>query len=218
MTSDPSLTGAPGPALPEVTEHTAGAGGSRRASWRRGPARDVLLVVLGAGLAIGADEWRDARQRADRVTGALTGIATELREDSVRVAAARERHLVIVDTLGVFAGRRALPPREIYLYGMFNPAPVSSTAWQAARETGALGDMPLPIVLGLARVYESQERYRALADAIVVGIMNDVRRDGMDLVMRDRFTQFIPLATDFANRERNLLEHYGRALALLASR
>jgi hypothetical protein len=168
----------------------AGSSAPRRALWRSGPARDVLLVVLGAALALAA-------------------------EDSTRIAAAQAKHLRIVDTLEAYARRRALPPREIYLYGMFNPAAVSGFAWQAARETGALSDMPLATVLGLARVYELQERYRALGQALNVGIMDDVRRDGMDVVLRDRFTQFIPLATDFANREGNLLEHYRRALASL---
>ncbi len=37
--------------------------------------------------------------------------------------------------------------------------------------------------------------------------------DGMEGVLRDRFAQFIPLAVDFGNRERVLLEHYRRALA-----
>ena len=189
---------------------------SRLASWR--PARDILLVVLGAGLALAAEEWRDSRQRAARVRAALEGIATELREDSVRVTEARAWHWHVRDTLEAFARQKALPPREIYLYGMFNPAKVSSIAWQAARETGALADMPLPTVLGLARAYEAQERYRALAQSLLVGIMDDVRRDGMDAVMRDRFTQFIPLATDFANREGGLLENYIQALSLLDGR
>lgn len=185
---------------------------------RWAPARDVLLVLLGALLAIGADEWRESRQRRARVAAALTGIATELREDSVRVTEARARHLRILDTLQTYVSRRAMPPASIYNYGMFNPASVSSIAWQAARETGAVGDMPLPTVLALARVYDAQERYRALGDALLVGIMEDVRRDGMDVVLRDRFRQFIPLATDFANREEGLMRHYRRVLALLDER
>ena len=45
--------------------------------------------------------------------------------------------------------------------------------------------------------------------------MNDVRHDGMNVVLRDRFAQFIPLDFDFANRERSLLKVYGKALELL---
>ena len=65
---------------------------------------------------------------------------------------------------------------------------------------------------------EAQDRYRALGQSLLVGIMDDVRRDGMDAVLRDRFTQFIPLATDVANREEGLLAQYGRALTSLDER
>lgn len=202
----------------DLSEDADGSRGNRMASWLRGPARDVLLVVLGAALALAVDEWRDARQRAARVSTALTSIGTELREDSARVATARDRHLRAIDTLGALSGRGLLPSAEVYMSGMFNPALISSTAWQTARETGALGDVPLTTVLGLASAYEAQERYRALGEAIVVGIMGDVRRDGMEVVLRDRFAQFIPLARDFSNREQMLLEHYREALALLDER
>jgi hypothetical protein len=175
--------------------------------------RDVLLVVLGAALALAVDEWRDARQRAGRVSAALAGIRDELQGNARRVEAARARHRRVADTLGALLARGARPTPQVYLNPMFSPALVTSTAWQAARETGALADMPLPTVLRLAPAYEAQERYRALGEALVVGIMHDVRSNGMDGVLRDRFGQFIPLAVDFGNREGVLLEHYRRALA-----
>jgi len=175
--------------------------------------RDVLLVVLGAALALAVDEWRDARQRAERVRVALAGIRDELRENARRIEAARVRHRRVADTLGALVARGARPTPQVWMNPMFNPALVTSTAWEAARETGALADMPLPTVLRLAPAYEAQERYRALGEALVVGIMHDVRRDGMEGVLRDRFGQFIPLAVDFGNREGVLLEHYQRALA-----
>jgi hypothetical protein len=159
--------------------------------------RDVLLVVLGAALALAVDEWRDARQRAGRVSAALAGIRDELRGNARRIEAARARHRRVADTLGTLLARGTRPTPQVYLNPMFSPALVTSTAWQAARETGALADMPLPTVLRLAPAYEAQERYRALGEALVVGIMHDVRRDGMDGVLRDRFGQFIPLAVDF---------------------
>jgi hypothetical protein len=178
--------------------------------------RDVLLVVLGAALALGVDEWRDAREKAARARTALAGIRDELRENARRVAAARRRHVWVADTLGVLAARGATPAPSVYTNPMFNPALVTSTAWQAARETGALADLPLATVLRLAPAYEAQERYRTLGEAIVVGVMGDVRRDGMDGVLRERFRQFIPLAVDFSNREQVLGREYARALQVVA--
>ena len=75
--------------------------------------------------------------------------------------------------------------------------------------------IPLATVLSIAPAYEAQDRYRALAEAMNTAIMTDVRRDGMNTVLRDRFAQFVPLDLDFSNRERVLLEHYQKALARL---
>ena len=96
--------------------------------------------------------------------------------------------------------------------GIFNPATISGVAWQAARESGVLSNMKYSTILLLAPTYEAQERYRALSDAVNQSLVNDVRRDGMDRVMRDRFAQFIDLATDFKNREGTLLERYRTTL------
>src|SRR5688500_13808647 len=64
-------TDAPAPARPDASDAARTAARRRIVSWRRGPARDVLLVLLGAGLAIAAEEWRDARQRRARVDALL---------------------------------------------------------------------------------------------------------------------------------------------------
>jgi hypothetical protein len=179
--------------------------------------RDVLLIVLGAGLAFAGEEWRDARHRRAQVATALLSIRDELRANAALVTRARERHTFLADTLGKLVATHQLPGVEIYSNGMFNPAIVTNTAWQAARETGALGDLPLETVLIVAPAYEAQERYRALADAMVTAIMADIRRDGMTTVLRDRFGQFVPLEVDFSHREGVLLEHYQRALAVSRS-
>jgi hypothetical protein len=179
--------------------------------------RDVLLVVLGAALALAVDEWRDARQRAERVRVALAGIRDELRANARRVDTARARHRRVADTLGALAARGVRPTPQVWTNPMFNPALVTSTAWQAARETGALADMPLATVLRLARAYEAQERYRALG-----------RRSSSESCTMSGGTEWracsattlassFPSRCDFGNRESVLLEHYHRALAAPAA-
>jgi hypothetical protein len=175
--------------------------------------RDVLLIVLGAALAFAGEEWRDVRHRHAQIATALLSIRDELQANTALVTKARDRHAFLADTLGKLVAAHRLPGVEIYSNGMFNPAIVTSTAWQAARETGALGDIPLTTVLTVAPAYEAQERYRALGDAMGTVIMTDVRRDGMTTVMRDRFGQFVPLEIDFSHREGILLEKYQTAIA-----
>lgn len=189
---------------------------SARSRWLGRVPRDIVLIVIGAGLAFATEEWRDARQRTTRVDIAIAGIRNELALNRTLVAKARDRHRYLADTLGKLVALHRFPDVAIYSNGMWNPAIVTSTAWQAARETGALGEMPLATVLGIAPAYEAQERYRAATEALGAAILNDARHDGMEVVLRDRFAQFVPLDIDFANREGGLVKAYDKALEQLS--
>lgn len=183
------------------------------ARWLGQVPRDVVLIVLGAALAFGGEEWRDNRHRRAHVEASLLSIRDEIRANAALVTQARDHHAFLADTLAKLVATHRLPGVEIYSNGMFNPALVSNTAWQSARETGALGDTPLATLLTVAPAYEAQERYRTLTEAMLTAIMTDIRRDGMTTVLRDRFDQFMPLDVDFSHRESALLEHYRKALA-----
>jgi hypothetical protein len=67
----------------------------------------------------------------------------------------------MADTLGAYVARHELPPERVYFGGLFNPAHVLSTAWETSRQTGATNNLPYPLVLSLAAVYDNQETYRA---------------------------------------------------------
>jgi hypothetical protein len=193
-----------------------GAGSTGRLSWQ-GALRDIALVILGGMVALADDTWRDARQRDERVAAALASIRAELLANAEGVNGARARHLHVVDTLGYYSTRHMMPDSNVYLGGVFNPALVTSSAWQSARETGVLGDMDYRIVLAVAPAYERQERYRALGEGVNQSILIDMRRDRTTTVFRDHFAQFIPLARDFANRERVLADLYRSTLPRLDS-
>ena len=185
--------------------------------WSRGALRDITLLLLGGLVALGGDTWRDARQRDKRVTSTLASIRAELETNAELVANARAHHLRVVDTLRYYSDHNTVPDSTVYLGGVFNPSQLTSTAWQSARETGVLADIDYRIVLAIAPAYENQERYRALGESVTQSIMIDMRRDGVTAIFRDRFARFIPLAVDFANRERVLADKYRATLAQLDS-
>jgi hypothetical protein len=179
--------------------------------------RDVLLVVLGAALALAAEQWRDNRAEHRRVALAIGGIRAELVENRDRVERARAHHLQVADTLEAYAARRSIPPDRILYGGVLRPALPLSTAWQAARETGVLADLPYPLVLALGPVYEEQARYRAIGDALAQSMMVDVQHQGVRTFFQTNFANFVAIDRDFANREMVLDGDYARALATLDS-
>jgi hypothetical protein len=177
--------------------------------------RDVLLVALGVVLAVAAESWRDARAEQRRSAYAIAGIRTELEENRERVARARANHLAMADTLTHYLQRHELPPRRVYFGGVFNPAHTLSTAWQTARATGALDNVPYMLVLFLGGAYESQESYRSLGSALAQSTMAEMQRRGVLPVYRDGFANFIPIEQDFATREGVLGGVYDAALHAL---
>jgi hypothetical protein len=173
--------------------------------------------VLGALLALTADEWREGRARARRATLALAAIRTEIETNLGLVERARAHHARVRDTLLAYVARSELPPPRVYLGGVFNPASVTATAWDTAREAGVLAELPFALVLRIAAVYETQARYRAATDAVLGEIVNDVMRLGFEPTLRDRAAQFAALDLDFSNRELLLATRYRTALAVLDS-
>jgi hypothetical protein len=86
-----------------------------------------------------------------------------------------------------------------------------------ARELATLQTLPPDVVLKLSRLYEQQESYAQLGDEIARDVYVDLRRRGFEAVLREGFSGFILLTTDFATRESRLIERYDEALKMLAA-
>jgi hypothetical protein len=183
--------------------------------WTSRVPRDVLLLVAGALLALTVEEVRDARHRRSRTRESINSIRDELRANIMLVAQARERHIFLVDTLQKLVDAHRLPDKSIYTNSMFSPGNVTNVAWSLARESGALADVPLGTVLVVAGAYDTQERYQLLGDGVAAAVLEQARREGLVTMLRDHFAQFIPLETDFRNREGGLLRRYTAALIQL---
>jgi type II secretory pathway pseudopilin PulG len=193
-------------------------GNARSQPWRPWLTRvliESLFIIFSVLFALALDQWQEERGRNRRAQIALQSIQAELEENRESIQRARSNHVRLRDSLQSYVEKRQHPPTEIYLGGVFNPGLTHSTAWEAARETGATSDLPYPLVLALSRVYDRQARYRALGDAVVQDLMMQVRREGFEPVLRDRPANLMALQEDFANRELALGQAYDAVLAKL---
>ena len=59
--------------------------------------------------------------------------------------------------------------------------------------------------------------YSSLGTEIATDVYLDMRRRGVEPVLRDGYVGFIVLTSDFVNREEDLLRRYDDALATMAS-
>jgi hypothetical protein len=188
-------------------------------SWRWLPRvlLESVLIAFSVLFALGMDEWRTERARAEQASVALRSIRAEVARNLMSVRRARANHLAMRDSLRHYVALGQNPPPEIYLRGIFNPAATQAIAWESARDVGSTNDLPYALVLEVARAYDRQAGYRSLGDALVQDLMMQVRREGFEPVLRDRSASFMSLQEDFANRESELIRHYGGALELIDS-
>lgn len=178
---------------------------------------ESALIVFSVLVALAVDEWRDERATAARAREAVAAITAEVQANRTAAQNAAAFHRQIHDTLKSIASKKQLPEPDVYMGGMFNPANLVETAWIAARETGAIDAIPFPVVLRLSRTYERQAAYMRLGSAIASDVYLDLRRRGVETVLRDGFGGFLILSTDFAGREEDLVARYDETLKTLAA-
>ena len=195
--------------------------GTVRRQWPRWLPRalfETALIVFSVLLALVLNEWRDNRRQAVRSQVAVEAIVAELRSNRGAAERAMNFHRSIHKMLEGVAAKGELPPLEVVTGGLFNPANVVETAWMSARDTAALGEWPYELVLQVSRVYERQASYGNLARQIVADVYMDLRRRGVEVVLREGYDGFILLTQDFAGREEVLIRQYDTALAAIERR
>jgi hypothetical protein len=139
----------------------------QRFSWRT-LAFEVVVVVLGVTLALGANELRQRYLDAQKVREATAAIAAEMQQNCDRLTAAQDYHervLAEIDSVRA-ADPSALEEfremqRAVSSWQGYNPAFVTSAAYETAQATGALGLMPYERALGLGNYYTFLELYQA---------------------------------------------------------
>ena len=184
---------------------------SRRPVWLPRVLAESALIVFSVLVALAVDEWREERAMRARSREAVAAIVAEINANRSAAQNARDAHQRIHDDL------TALPAGADYKAGLFQPARLLQTAWMTARDTGSLAPLPLDAVLELSRLYERQAIYTALSTEIVTDTFVDLRRRGLDTVLRESRAGFGALTREFQGREQGLIEAYDAALTTLGS-
>lgn len=150
-----------------------------RFSWQQ-LAFEVFAVVLGVTLALGANELRQHFADARRVEAATASMAAEMEQNCRRLERSLAYHRRLkaeVDSLeaagvGASGGEAVDAMRVLSSWKGYDPAIVTSSAYETARATGALELMPYDRALGLGNYYTFiafyQETVRDVLGAVMV--------------------------------------------------
>ncbi len=178
---------------------------------------EAFFVVLGVVLALTANEWREARNHRQEAAAALESIREELATNRDSVAASLTYHAHLIDTLAAFMRGAAVPgdegahPRaELFSRGFIHPAPVLSTAWEAARATDAVRHMAYEDVLLVSQIYQDQERYEEQGQIVSENIYRTLFDEGFQAMER-KYRNLFGIIYTFMYSECRLLEQYAAA-------
>ena len=199
-------------ARPAPSNRSAAPLAHRWPEWLPKALREAALIVLSVVLALAVDEWRETRQRHERVRTALVSIRAELTENRRAIAKAGAYHQALADTLFALARAGAATPGDgLFSSGIIAPAEIVSTAWQSAQVIGATADMPYPTVLALSQAYHEQAGYERRKEAATQVLYGRALEGGWGAVMA-RYKDLAGIINDHASWERRLLTRYDRAL------
>jgi hypothetical protein len=206
------------PYTPESGQPAEMIRGRRRVDWRS-ILLEAFFVVLGIVLALGANEWRQTQIDERNARQALASIREEMEANRAAVVRSAEYHIQITDSISALTRRAGpgavpLPDRSLFSRGFINPAPVVTTAWEAAGAVDAVRHMPYADVLIIARMYEQQDRYSTQSELAGGVIYNALFDRGFEGILRNQ-ANLGSIIGGFWYRECQLLVAYDEALAKL---
>ena len=135
-------------------------------SWRT-LAFEVFVIVLGVTLALGANELRQRYLDRQQVEAATASIAAELQFNCERLTQTQTYHEQVIAELDSLRVAQTVDDtdgmatmQELPTWNGYNPAFITSAAYETAQATGALELMPYEQALGLGRYYTFVELYQ----------------------------------------------------------
>jgi hypothetical protein len=185
---------------------------TQRREWIAKAAFESALIVIGLVLAFVVNEWRDSRERNQRLHDALTSIQAELESNLASIDIVIHKNDTLIATLAESAKTGEIYQGEI-IPGKDISA-ISSTAWDAARDAAITHDMPFSTLVVLGQAYTAQvgslREIESFSNALYTGaVADDLRKQPIHLG---------GIMADFTRHTRRVRQRYEGALAVLKKR
>ena len=176
---------------------------------------ESMLIILSILVALGLDEWRDERQKAENIDQALVNFIGEIQQNRARVEDAapfnqglrhvlnRRQQVKAIESVATF----------INIIESYNPVVLRSTAWETAIATGSLAKMDYDLVSALSLTYSLQNRYQEVSRTGMMELTSpqNLSQDKLDLAIYNA----IRYLDDVTGMETELGGYYAEAEAVL---
>lgn len=187
---------------------------SKQIPWKSGLAQ-AFFVVLGVGLALVGNEWRENSALKKDAEIAYLGIQDEIVSNRQLALESFEYNFNLFQKLQAFANNPEnagnYPDLSYFTQGYVKPASFIYTAWEVAKETNAIGHIDYESVLTFSNLYNDQKNYDVqslkVGDLIYAQLL-DKGRDGM----AENYQNMSDIITTFWFRECELLGKFDTVL------
>jgi hypothetical protein len=168
---------------------------------------EAFFVILGVGLALAANEWRQNTAAQKQADSALAGILVELEDNRAQVQASHDYHMGLVGMIQEKMGAGEAPVVDDFPRGFVSPARVADTAWDVATQTGVVSNMEYATLLELSRMYGLQDQYLSQVESVGGLIYGQIMAGGTQAIA-DNHRNLLQIIYTFIYREYGLLAAY----------
>lgn len=168
---------------------------------------EAFFVILGVGLALAANEWRQNVAIQKQADSALAGIVVELEANRAQVQASHDYHMGLVGLIQEKMRADEAPEVDDFSKGFIFPAQVADTAWDVAVQTGVVSNMDYATLLELSKMYGLQDQYLRQVDAVGGLIYGQMMVGGTQAIV-DNHPNLLSIIYTFIYREKGLLAAY----------
>ena len=175
---------------------------------------ESVLIVVSILLALALDEWREDQEIQELIDRSIINFVNEVTQNRSRIVDVRAYHEGVQQILKQRSADGGLESMEFRnIMEALQPIVLTSSAWQTAVATGALGRMDFELVSALTLTYNTQLRfddnYRSVTRTLLTP--NSLQEQNLELTTYNA-SRFI---ADVTAAESELSVYYQETLNIL---
>ena len=175
---------------------------------------ESVLIVVSILLALALDEWQDDQEIQELIDRSITNFVNEVTQNRSRIEDVSAYHQGVQQILKQRSSNGGLQSIDFRnIMEALQPIVLTSSAWQTAVATGALGRMDFELVSALTLTYNTQLRfddnYRSVLRTLLTP--NSLQQQNLELTTYNA-SRFI---ADVTAAESELSVYYEQTLNIL---
>ena len=177
---------------------------------------ESVLIVLSILLALTLDEWQEDQEIEELIDRSMVNFVNELNQNKSRVDDVSAYHQGVWHVLEGWSGNDETASVVEFrnIMDAMQPVVLTSSAWQTAVATGALGRMDFELVSALALTYNTQFRFDERYNSMLQNLLSpySLHEENLEITIYNA-TRFV---ADVSSSESELGAYYAQSLTLLS--